>query len=363
MPIGESVVKTAVFIGSADGERRLRGTGFVVAIPSRAGGDYAYVVTAAHVVRRFTKTFARVRRHDGTIDDLDIAEWTYHPTHDVAAAHMHALYPATHDLVAVPERMFSDTSEHAPMLGEEVYFMGLLGQVASMGSTLTPMVRTGTLGALDQPEVPMIEPPNTRRALRGHLIDCRSFGGFSGSPCFMPLSRPTGKTERLGLPYPQTHPILLGMIGGHFDHRTSIRLPDDRGDLSVPTSAGVGVVYPAEIIREALDLEELADRRAYADARTPKILAIKRTPQLPGHDGFSFAAFLADPGGGEDIPLTLEVSRAVAHAAGFDDAPSTAWIADRFVNQVVSRVDPDQPLATQVRSWESPFVIVWESAE
>jgi hypothetical protein len=55
------------------------------------------------------------------------------------------------------------------------------------------------------------------------------------------------------LRYPESHLILLGMLGGHFDHRTSVNLPDGSGKLSVPTSAGVGVVYPAEVLRETIE--------------------------------------------------------------------------------------------------------------
>lgn len=65
----------------------------------------------------------------------------------------------------------------------------------------------------------------------------------------------------MGLTFPETHSILLGMVGGHFDHRTSVLLPDQSGKLSIPTSAGVGVVYPVEIIRETLDSEDLVSER------------------------------------------------------------------------------------------------------
>jgi hypothetical protein len=89
-------------------------------------------------------------------------------------------------------------SGHTPILGEEVFFVGLLAQMDAMRASSTPMVRGGTLGALDQHEVPMLEPPATLRRLPGHLIDCRPFGGFSDAPCFMRLVRNTGRTKRTG---------------------------------------------------------------------------------------------------------------------------------------------------------------------
>ena len=257
MALNESFVKTVVFVGSSVPERRLLGTGFIAAVPAgetEADGDYAFVVTASHVVRSSTATFVTVRSHDGEITDLIPGDWVFHPKEDVAVASINADPVKKYDIVAVPEKMFADKSDHKPVLGEDLYFVGLLGQIETMGQANTPMVRTGTLGALYQQDVPMIEPPNTRRALQGHLIDCRSFGGFSGSPCFMHLVRSTGETKNFGLKYSETYSILLGMIGGHFDHRTSVLLPDESGKLSIPTSAGVGVVYPVEIIRETLEL-------------------------------------------------------------------------------------------------------------
>jgi hypothetical protein len=77
------------------------------------------------------------------------------------------------------------------------------------------------------------------------------------------LSRLTGVTERMGLRYPEAHPILLGMLGGHFDHRTSLRLSDEQ-TVSAPSSAGIGVVYPVDVLRELLQLEELVEERAQA---------------------------------------------------------------------------------------------------
>jgi hypothetical protein len=95
--------------------------------------------------------------------------------------------------------MFVEKSEHKPVLGEDIYFVGLLAQIQGMGQANTPMVRTGTFGALYQQDVSMIGLPNTRIALQGHLMDCRSFGRFGGSPCFMHMARLTDETVNDGL--------------------------------------------------------------------------------------------------------------------------------------------------------------------
>lgn len=265
MPIGESYIKTVAFIGTPVPDRRLVGTGFFIALPSErhAGAEHAYLVTAAHVARPFPDSFVRLRKTDGTVDDVPIEAWHFHPDQDIAVANFPA-DPHQYDIVVVPQHMFADAVAQQPLLGEDLYFIGLLGQVEAMGQTGTPMVRTGAVGALDQQDVPMVEPDGTPRMVRGHLIDCRSFGGFSGSPCFMDLVRNTGRTENMGLIVPESHPILLGILGGHFDHRTTLRLPGDGGTVAAPASAGIGVVYPVQVLRETLDLEELIIERQEA---------------------------------------------------------------------------------------------------
>ncbi len=265
MAIGESFIKTVAFVGTPVPDKRLVGTGFFVAVPSDqySGADHAYIVTAAHVVRTFPDTFVRLRKTDGSVDDAAIDDWHFHPTQDVAVANF-PVNPHDYDVVVVPRSMFADVIPHRPLLGEQLYFIGLLGQVEAMGQTGTPMVRTGTLGALAQDQVPMSEPDGTTRRMRGHLIDCRSFGGFSGAPCFMNLVRNTGRTERMGLTFPESHPTLLGVLGGHFDHRTTLRMPDGSGTLSAPTSAGIGVVYPVEVLVESLEMDELVEERLQA---------------------------------------------------------------------------------------------------
>jgi hypothetical protein len=136
-----------------------------------------------------------------------------------------------------------------------------------MGERNIPMVRTGAIGALYQADIPMRLTDGTLLKVHGHLIDCQSFGGFSGSPCFTRYISGSGKTEGLSLPYPIESTLLLGMVGGHFDLQASVGLPEGAGNVKVPVAAGVAVVYPAETIREVLDTEELAQERAEVETQ------------------------------------------------------------------------------------------------
>jgi hypothetical protein len=174
-----------------------------------------------------------------------------------------------YDFLAVEHRDFVGTAtdlEWAPGPGADVYFAGLLGQVPSMGEENIPMVRTGSVGALYQKGIPMRLPGNTVIKVRGHLIDCQSFGGFSGSPCFVRYLSGTGETESMGLKYAIQSTLLLGMIGGHFDLKASVTLPDQENELDIPVAAGVAVIYPAETIREVLDLESFVAERSELEA-------------------------------------------------------------------------------------------------
>jgi hypothetical protein len=122
-------------------------------------------------------------------------------------------------------------------------------------------VRSGSIGALYQDGIPIRLPDDTVIHASGHLIDCRSFGGFSGSPCFVRFLSGQGQTERMGLRYPIQSTLLLGMVAGHFDRTASVALPEGEDRLKVPVAAGIAVLSTAETIIETLNEEELVTER------------------------------------------------------------------------------------------------------
>jgi hypothetical protein len=273
--LGESYVKSVAFIGGtrigSPAISELQGTAFIVAVPSAVpDAAHYYVVTAAHVVRPCSSTFIRFVAPDGSIDDLPVHEWVYHATEDVAVTPLALEKP--YDVFSGPIDRFVGAAEveRPPEPGDNVFFVGLVGQVPSMGDRNVPMVRGGVIGALYQDGIPMGLPDGNVIHVHGHLIDCRSFGGFSGSPCFVRYISGQGKTERLGLTYPVESTLLLGMIGGHFDLKSSVALPDQEAKVKVPAAAGIAVVYTAETIRELLDEEELMTARIEDDERAKR---------------------------------------------------------------------------------------------
>lgn len=207
MALGDRYTKTVVFVlGGNDADTAtLQGTGFVAgAITDDPNIVIPFVVTAAHVVRTFGFTAVRLSRKDGSVEDRPIDPWTFHDYEDIAVALLHDIDIETTDINAVPVDQFIGRVEtqYPVRVGDPVYFGGLLGHVPSMGAGNVPMIRTGSVGALYQAGIPMLAPDNvTELQVRGHLIDCRSFGGFSGSPCFVRFISATAKTARRGIPY------------------------------------------------------------------------------------------------------------------------------------------------------------------
>jgi hypothetical protein len=196
-----------------------------------------------------------------SVVDVSVPHWHRHWNADIAVAFL-AEADDQWAIGVVSTDDFVDVSQHAPALGEPVFFAGLLGQVESMGERHVPMLRGGIIGALNQADIPVLEPGGTLRALNGHLIDCQSFGGFSGSPCFVRMLRPGEPTPRLNLPTTVSDSRLLGIVGGHVDHRASVEIAGEQH--AVPSSDGVAVVYPCEQLRELLDEDDVVAARRNA---------------------------------------------------------------------------------------------------
>lgn len=242
------------------------GTGFIVNVPSRIENVYfEYVVTASHVVASGRETSVRIRKRDGGSKDVPVHEWIHHPGADVAAApfrgdgEMHLLN------VPVTSLCWPDSERLHPDLGDRIYFLGLLAVpgARALAERNVPMVRSGTIGAMYQDDIPFEWPDGSIRNFQAHLIDCRSYGGFSGSPCFFQRDDQfTGVRE--GEPTRGVVTFLLGLISGHFDLFSSARLRGDiaeEGAIRVPVNTGVGIVTPAEKIAEVLTMEEFKDER------------------------------------------------------------------------------------------------------
>lgn len=278
MPLPESYPRGVFFVGRrSGGEERIAGTGFLVTIRENPLVVHSYVVTAAHVIEGAEATFARLRTTTGTTN-LEVEDWITHPEHDVAVAPI--VLPEDHDAVATDLTQFIDEPGAVGTyrwgeieLGDVVYFIGLLGKVEAMTERNIPVVRAGVLAQLSQTDLPVKRSPvDATRYITAHLIDCRSFGGFSGAPCYLQKSRAAVVDRGITTEY---RTLLLGLIGGHFDdwmsaQERTLMVNDDTDpdagysisdDIRAPVSTGVAYVIPAEFIRETLMRSELVEKR------------------------------------------------------------------------------------------------------
>jgi hypothetical protein len=207
----------------------------------------------------------RIRTRDGGSRDLLVPEWVHHPSADVAAAPFIAdgyddLHLKHVPAVAIGQQFV--IPDWRPDLGDRVYFLGLLSLPAARGLTErnVPMVRSGTIGAMYQADMPHRWPDKTIRRFEAHLIDCRSYKGFSGSPCFYQRDNKfTGVHEGVVETGPVTN--LLGLVSGHLDTEGSEETGNEDATSGVLVNTGVGLIAPAERIREVLLMVEFADER------------------------------------------------------------------------------------------------------
>lgn len=291
MPLSDRYPRGVTFIGrwapttSGPVEEAVDGTGFLVGVPG-PGQVHLYVVTAAHVVAGVDHSFVRMRtrldRRMRAVGDLRVPRWFFHPdkSKDVAVAPLSL--PLDHDMDwTVLEDFIDDPSwredhwlqQGGPelLLGDRVYFIGLLSGIDAMREGLIPVVRAGTLARRLQKGCPVWDARKREtRHITAHLIDCRSFGGFSGSPCYFQQSR-AGWIPDPDLPGgggigEKSWTGLLGMIGGHYDAWKEIESGGQANPyLRSTVNTGVGYVIPAEYIREALNVKELSEMRSDSD--------------------------------------------------------------------------------------------------
>jgi Trypsin-like peptidase domain len=244
--------------------RGVIGTGFCL----RVQGDacrYGYLLTAAHVLdgqENVEVQFADPGAEGDLQPPIKFTDWRY-PIDglDLAVSPLFT-NPDVRDAWVMILDMEPNLvpSERVPTLhlGSRIFYIGLLDPLGR------PMARSGTIGALHQTGLEH----EGGYVYKAHLIDCRSYEGFSGSPCFAelrftalsgvepPIELPkeardveVGPTFSLAVP--------CGMFTEHVD--------ENNADGAV-SRYGVGVMLRGEEIREALMSDELVAERRRKDA-------------------------------------------------------------------------------------------------
>lgn len=263
LPLNERYARATVFIMAERAtdrglERVPVGTGFLVSVPIddeelRQDYHFLYLVTAAHVVRTLPHSWARFNLRAGGVRDLEVPAWIHHAEgEDVAVCFVGAIDIEVFEVYYASTDDFVDVDVPLPKLGDTVYFIGLVAQITAMHEANVPMVRSGTLGRLYQEQIRVTFHHGVVARVTAHLIDCRSYSGFSGSPCFIQyhvVRKNNGGTSS------SIETRLLGIVMAHFDD-----VAPDR----ISRHTGIGLVLPVERIRELLMDERLQRVRAEA---------------------------------------------------------------------------------------------------
>lgn len=276
MPLPLSMLQSVVRI-TTFGE--LEGSGFLVRVAGEPAGAHLYVCTANHVVDNQSEIAVEIAEPftvGGMYEPIPVENWRK-PLEGVDLA-----------VAAIPEdRTYNATwletvlplpGRESPDLGQHVFYIGIFAPLDR------PMARSGTIGALHQEGIPH---SGGKYAFDAHLVDCRSYKGFSGSPCVAEFAFPVldeswgpswvpggGQKPEEGRPMGgmQYYSVLCGMLTSHFSDETH---PDADGAAS---RYGVGVMLPSSEIRRALMTDELQDERREIDRERAKKRSAAQPP-------------------------------------------------------------------------------------
>lgn len=260
MPLDPRMLNSVVRISSAGD---LLGTGSLVGVMSEAipGKRWLYLVTAHHVIKNQIEIAADVPDPltlGETFPPVAVEEWRQPlPGVDLAVAPFPTgLLPRCQ---AFPLEEFVPKGHIVP-LGGPIYYLGIFEPLG------VPMGRPANLGALNA------QPRHDDYHYRAHLVDCRSYEGFSGSPCVatvsyailddVPVEPPAGAPQRADGSY-----LTLGKIASlaRFCGIFTAHYSDPIAAEGVISRYGVGVMLPSDYIRDALMTDEARAERAAAD--------------------------------------------------------------------------------------------------
>jgi len=243
-------------------ERRSLGTGFCIGVRSESveNRSYAYIVTAQHVVEGqpnpellFPDPLAPGKLYQPV--PTEGPDWL-HPMEQLDLAVLPFTRPDGYWINMLMLDMH--LLEHLPgeaMLAMPFHYVGLLEPLDRA------MARSGNLGAVYEERI--AHPDGYEYVC--HLGDCRSYGGFSGSPCFIEISMPGLTATEPPIPPPpefgevgrmQYLHLLCGMVTWHLEPAA------ERDESSI---FGVVCILTSDDIWGALMSDELCEERRKKD--------------------------------------------------------------------------------------------------
>jgi hypothetical protein len=263
MPLEPRSLNSVVRVSSAG---TLLGTGSLVSVPSETltGVRWGYVVTAHHVIRNQVMIELEVPdplSYGQLFPPVQSDDWRQpFPNVDLAVAPFLEGVPR---IQSTPLTHFVPKGTAVP-LGGELFYLGVFTALD------VPMARAATLGAL---RVPI---KKDQYQYVADLVDCRSYVGFSGSPCFSVIEytildgEPPVLVPEMAPRQPDGTPVPLGRIGAlaSFCGMFTAHYSDETAAAGVVSRYGVGLMLPCDYIWEALMTDEAkAERREWDKTR------------------------------------------------------------------------------------------------
>lgn len=243
------------------------GTFFTFQTNTPEGNRMVWMGTVRHVIDGATEPHALYVDPNGNTVEWPVHDgWIYpkQPKRDLAirvfdpeAADVNEHIPFL--LQAMPIEMSFEYIGVDPYLGIDVFFLGLLASnsVPALYKKGIAVARTGSVAALNVDGVHWRSDSRIWRADHPcHLIDTRSFGGFSGSPCFLQFSYPGPRHKEAKLPeiwhqMAELRGMDLGSVGDM--HRITIWWGVFAAHIG---ESGIGVVIPTSVLAELLEGDE-----------------------------------------------------------------------------------------------------------
>ena len=259
MVIDNQLLKFVVFMGVHDpetGQSAICGSGFVYGHDCGNGNaEPCYVVTAKHVIENIRKKGAnhiwyRVNTKDGESRWISTpwSSWQFSTDQTVDAAVTIARFSDDMDLSVCPDSWSLPKAKpqgESLLLGDEVFVTGYFSKHCGNDRNV-PIVRIGNLACTTVEEIRTKAFGTTK----GYLIECRSIGGLSGSPVFLHQGgKFIGNSITTG-----GHPLLIGLIHGHFDDELGADVADDAVSDGKKVNTGIAVVTPISKVHEFVHL-------------------------------------------------------------------------------------------------------------
>jgi hypothetical protein len=152
-------------------------------------------------------------------------------------------------------------------LGGEALYMGWVKPIRSMSERGQPMVRSATLGFVGAENLPYDGNP-PRSLPIGHILDCRSWEGFSGAPCWVHVQVPYTPPDSFEPPRILTQLAQAGIVKWAGDTLSVVGFFGMLVAYTTNSGHGVGIVTPGErIVDLILDDEELVEIREQAEEK------------------------------------------------------------------------------------------------